>query len=284
VIERNRLSLPFLAGATIMVAIPAVAAVVLSFTEYSGLQAPRFVGLDNFERLLGDAAFARSMWNSLIYIVMTVPFRLVITIALALALHERFRGAGAGRAAAYLPTVVPDVAYSLVWLWLLNPLYGPVAAILDGAGVTSPDWFTDPWGARSAVALMGLFQIGEGFVIALAARRALPSHLFDAARVDGASSWFTLSRVTLPLMTPVLLLLALRDVVLALQMNLVPALLLTDGGPRYATTYLPLFAYRQAFRYLRLGYASAISVTMFLFTALIVYVLYRSARRWRLSG
>ena len=130
--------------------------------------------------------------------------------------------------------------------------------------------------------MMGVFQIGEAFVIALAARRTIPAALYDAARVDGASGWFTLTRVTLPLMAPVLALLALRDVILTLQVNFVPALILTDGGPRYATTFLPMYVYRTAFRYFRLGYASTIALTMVVFTALIVFVQYRLARRWRL--
>jgi multiple sugar transport system permease protein len=203
-------------------------------------------------------------------------------VAFALLLYRRAPGIGGARAIAYIPTVVPDAAYALLWLWILNPLYGPLPMFLESIGIGSISWLTDPWGARFAVALMGVFQIGEAFVIALAARRAIPNSLYDAARVDGASDWFTLTRVTLPLMGPILALLALRDVILTLQVNFVPALLVTDGGPRYATTFLPLYVYRTAFRYFRLGYASTIALTMFAVTALIVFVQYRLARRWRL--
>lgn len=273
------LAAPYLVGLTVLIGIPAIAAVMLAFTEYSGLTPPRFVGFDNFERLISDPGFLRGLGNSLIHVALSVPLRMLAVVVFALLLHERFRGASVARAGVYLPSVVPDAAYALLWLWLLNPIYGPLAGPLgDGA----PSLLTDPWGARMAIAVMGVFQIGEGFVIALAARRMLPSTIFDAARVDGAGPWFVLSRVTLPLMAPVLSLLALRDVVLAFQINLVPALVLTDGGPRQATTYLPLFAYRQAFRYLRLGYASAIAVTMFVITAAAIYAQYRLARRYRL--
>lgn len=273
---------PFVAGAFMLVAVPALAAAALAFTDHSGVAAPRFVGFDNFIRLASDEGFLRALGNSLIHVVLSVPLRIAATIALALLLHERFRGAPTARAAVYLPSVVPDVAYALLWLWILNPIYGPLAALLGGLGAPSPPWLTDPWGARAGIALMSLFQIGEGFVIALAARRSLPSHLFEAAAVDGASGWFVVRKVTLPLMAPVLVLLALRDFVLSLQMNFVPAMIVTDGGPAYATTYLPLFVYRQAFRYFRLGYASAISVTMFVLTGLAIYAQYRAAKRWRL--
>lgn len=276
---RRSLAAPFVAGAALLVGLPALAALWLSFTDYSGIGAPRFVGIDNFVRLAGDDLFRRAVINTSLHILMSVPLRMLLITGLALLLHHRFRGASFARAGVYLPTVVPDVALALLFLWVLNPLYGPLAALL---GRFNPEWLTDPWGARWAVVLVTLLQIGEGFVIALAARRALPEYLFDAARVDGASPGFVLRKVTLPLMAPVLGVLALRDVILSLQVNFVPALLLTDGGPSYATMYVPLYAYRQAFRYLRLGYVSAMSVAMFAFTALIIFLQYRMAKRARL--
>lgn len=280
--SRAATAAPFVLGSIVLVGLPAIAAAALSFTDYSGVATPRFVGLDNFGRLVGDAAFWRALGNSMIHVALSVPLRIAAVAALALLLHERFRGAPGARVAVYLPTVVPDVAYALLWLWILNPIYGPLTALLAGVGAPSPGWLTDPWGARWGIALMSIFQIGEGFVIALAARRSLPTFLYEAAAVDGASRWFVTRKVTLPLMAPVLALLALRDFVLSLQMNFVPAMIVTDGGPAYATTYLPLFVYRQAFRYFRLGYASAISLTMFVLTGLAIYVQYRIARRWRL--
>ena len=276
---RRSTALPYLTGAALLVGLPALAAVFLSFTDYSGIGAPSFTGFDNYTRLMDDELFRRAVGNTLLHILMSVPLRMLLIGGLALYLHHHFRGSSVARAGVYLPTVVPDVALTLLFLWLLNPLYGPLAAVL---GRFNPDWLTDPWGARWAVVLVTLLQIGEGFVIALAARRALPEYLFEAARVDGASPWFVLRRVTLPLMAPVLGVLALRDVVLSLQVNFVPALLLTDGGPSYATTYIPLYAYRQAFRYLRLGYVSAMSVVMFAFTALVIYLQYRMARKAKL--
>lgn len=273
------LAWPFLAGLALLVGVPAIAAAALAFTEFSGVQPPEFTGAENVTRLLGDRAFWRSAGNTLIYVVIAVPLRLVVAGGLALLLYRRSVASSIARPAAYLPTVVPDVAYALLWLWLINPLYGPVAAVFGSAGI-----LTDPWGARLALPLIGALQVGEAFVVALAVRRSIPRRIYEAAAVDGATPWFAMTRLTLPLMTPVLALLALRDLVLALQVNFVPALLMTDGGPRYATTYLPLYVYRSAFRYFRLGYASTIALTMFLMTALIVYVQYRLAKRWRLAG
>lgn len=273
------LAAPFLAGLVLLVVAPAIAAIYLAFTQFTAIEPPRFTGLDNLGRLVDDAAFWRSLGNSAIYVVLAVPLRLVAAVGFALLLHRRSRGVGAARAIAFLPSVVPEAAYALLWLWLLNPVYGPIPLLLGGA---APDLLTDPWGARIGIALMGAFQIGEAFVIALAARRVIPGSLYEAAAVDGASPWWTLRKVTLPLMAPIIALLALRDVVLSLQVNFVPALVLTDGGPRYATTYLPLYVYRTAFRYFRFGYASMMTLTMFVATACIIFVMYRLARRWRL--
>jgi multiple sugar transport system permease protein len=286
VIRGGRMSLlswPYLAGLTLLVGLPAAGAVALAFTEFSGVGAPSFVGVDNFDRLLTDEAFWRGVGNSAVYALVSVPLRVGAAVVFALLLYRRAPGVGTARAVAYLPTVVPDAAYALLWLWLLNPLYGPIPAALDATWFGSPGFITDPWAARVAIGVMGAFQIGEGFVIALAARRAIPQHLYEAAKVDGAQPSFVLSRITLPLMAPVLGLLALRDVVLSFQVSLVPALLVTDGGPRLATTYLPLYVYRQAFRYFRLGYASAMTITMFVITVIVVLVQVRLARRWRLT-
>ena len=277
----GRFALPYVAGLAILVGIPVAGAVALSFTDFSGVQDPAFVGLDNFERLFGQGPFWRAAGNTLVFIAIAVPLRMAAAVGLALLLHRKTAGSGAARGFAYLPTVVPDVAYALLWLWLLNPLYGPLAAAVTSLGGGTPQWLTEQWPARVAIAVMGAFQVGEAFVVALAARRTVPEGLYEAARVEGARPWFTLRNVTLPVMGPVLALLALRDVVLALQVNFVPAFLVTEGGPGYATTFLPLYVYEAAFRYFRFGYAAAVSVVMFALTAAILAVQYSIYKRWR---
>lgn len=275
--DPRTLAFPFVAGVVILVALPALAALALAFTEFSGVQPPAFNGVDNLTRLVGDKAFWRALGNTLVYVAISVPLRIGLAVACALLLARRSRGVRVARAAVYLPTVVPDVAYALLWLWLLNPLYGPLAFV--GAG----DALVSPWGARVALPVMAAFQIGEAFVVALAARRAIPEHLYEAAAVEGASPFYVARRLTLPLMAPVIGVLLLRDAVVALHTNFLPALLLTDGGPRYATTYLSLHMYRTAFRYFRLGYASTMALAIFLLTALALYVQYRLIKRWRES-
>jgi multiple sugar transport system permease protein len=273
----GRLAWPYLLGLGLLVFIPAAAALALAFTDFTGIQAPTFSGADNLRRLGQDEAFWRSLANSAVYVVIAVPLRLAAAVAVGLVLHRRAVGTGAARAVAFAPSIVPDAAWALLWLWLLNPLYGPLAIALGGV-----DFLTDPWAARIAIPVMSAFQIGEAFVIALAARSAIPRSLYESATIDGGSPGFQLRRITLPLMAPVIAILALRDVIVALQVNFVPALIVTEGGPRYATTYLPLYIYRTAFRYFRFGYASALSVALFVITAAVIFTQYRLAKRWRL--
>lgn len=270
---------PYLAGIALLIGLPAVGALAIALTGYSGLEPPQFVGTDNFARLGRDNLLHSAFGNTLALLVIAAPLRLIAAAGAAILLARRSTGAATGRVLVFLPSVLPDAAYALLWLWILNPLYGPVALVLGSAGA---GLLTDPWPTRVAVGVMLALQLGEAFVIALAVRRSIPGSLYEAASVDGASPWFTLRRVTLPLMAPALVLLGLREVIVAFGMSFVPAFIVTGGGPRYATTFLPLYLYRQAFGYFRFGYAAAISVAMFAFTAGVVYAQYRLARRWKL--
>jgi multiple sugar transport system permease protein len=283
--ERRHLALmvaPYLIGLTLLIVMPAIVTFGLSLYEYDLIRSPRFIGLDNFRELIDDEVFRISVRNSLMFMAFAVPLRLAAALALALLLHRRFRGVAGYRTAAYLPSVVPDVAYALLWLWIFNPLYGPLNLALMELGGPRPRWLTDPQHAQWAIIVMSLFLIGEGFLVALATRQSLPRELYELAELENAKPWYVFGRVTLPLMAPTLLLLLFRDTIFSFQATFVPALIVTEGGPPpYATTYLPLFAYQNAFEYLRYGYAAAATLVMFAVTAAIVYVQYRIVRRWR---
>jgi multiple sugar transport system permease protein len=292
--ERRQIALmlgPYLFGLVALVALPALVTFALAFTEYDLLRSPRFVGVDNFRALADDEVFGIALKNSLVFAAFAVPLRLAGALGLALLLHRRFTGVGGYRSAAVLPTVIPDIAYGLIWLWLFNPLYGPINLLLKVGGdsptttawgVQPPQWLTHPNDARAAIIIMSLFTIGEGFVILLVTRQGLPTELYDLAALEDATAWGVFRRVTLPLMAPILLLLLARDTIFSLQLTFVPALVVTEGGPPlYSTTYVPLFVYRNAFEYLRYGYAASATLTMFLLTALIVWIQWRIVRRWR---
>jgi multiple sugar transport system permease protein len=226
----------------------------------------------------------------MVFAAIAVPVRLLLALGLALLLHRWAPVVGSARTAAALPTAVPEIAYGLLWLWLLNPLYGPINQVLRLGGEngltmfgrTPPQWLTDPTDARAAIILMSTFTIGEMFIILLATRRALPRDVYELAAIEDATAWDVFRRVTLPLMAPVLALLVLRDIILSFQFSFVPALVVTEGGPPpYATTYLPLFVYRNAFEYLRYGYAAAATIVMMALTLFAVALQWRLIRRYR---
>jgi multiple sugar transport system permease protein len=278
------LLLPYAFGVVVLVALPAAITFGLALFEYDLVRAPEFRGLGNFRELAEDEVFRISLRNSLMFVAFAVPLRLLGAVGLALLLHRRLRGAAAYRTGVYLPTVVPDVAYALLWLWIFNPLYGPLNLTLEALGLPSPEWLTDARDAQWAIVVMSVFILGEGFLVALAVRQSIPSDLYQLAELEAASALYVLRRVTLPLMAPALLLLLFRDTIFSFQVNFVPALLVTEGGPPpYETTYLPLFVYRTGFEYLRYGYAAAATLTMFLVTALIVFLQWRIVVRWRRS-
>jgi multiple sugar transport system permease protein len=273
---------PYLIGLTLLIGLPALLGLPLAFTNYNTIQPPEYIGIANFVELARDEIFRLSVFNSLVYVALAVPLRLLGALAAGLLLYRPLRGGAGYRAAFYLPTIVPDVAWALLWLWLLNPIYGPVNQFLALAGIPGPAWLIEEWGARFAIIFMMIWQIGEGLVICLAARADVPGEVLEQSAVDGAAPWQSMIRITLPLMAPVLLILLFRDTIYSLQANFVPALIVgRGGGPNYATTFIPMYIYTTAFDYLRFGYATAMTWSLYALTALIIFLQYRVALRWR---
>lgn len=266
VMKRWPLALPYLLGSSLLVFAPLVLAAALAFTDYFGFRAPEFTGVSNLTRLFADRTFWNAVGISALVAVVVVPLRLLLAVGAALLLTRRGVTTAVGRASAYLPSAVPDAAWALLWLWILNPLYGPLPALLDVFGLPDPGFLTTPWGARLGLVLVMALQIGEAFIVAFAARTAIPARLYEAIELEGGSAWFAMTRVTLPLMAPIVLVLAVRDVVIVVQNAFVPALLVTDGGPANATLTAPLLIYRRAFEYGELGYASTLSVALLVLT------------------
>jgi len=271
---------PFLLGTLLLIAAPGVLTALLAFFHYDGLSQPVFARLANFAELGLSPLYGISVRNSLVFMALAVPLRLCVAFGLALLLRAPRRGVNAYRASVFLPTLMPDIAYALIWLWLLNPLYGPLNLILRGLGLPAPAWLVTESTALPALVLMTLFQIGEGFVVLLAALAGIPRELYEAATADGADRWQRFWHVTLPLVTPWLLLVACRDAILTFQSTFVPALVMTGGDPNYATYFLPLAVYEAAFDSLRFGVASALMWVMYVLTGAVLVFFFRISRRW----
>ncbi|HEX9921927.1 MAG TPA: sugar ABC transporter permease [Anaerolineae bacterium] len=265
------LLLPYLVGSLILVIVPALATVAVSLTAYNAVAPPQWVALDNFRRLVESPYVRTSLRNSLIFIMLAVPLRIMGAFVLALLLQPNRRLFGLFRASVYLPTVIPQVAYALIWLWVFNPLYGPLNIVLGWLGLPTPAWLVEPATARLAIVIVLAFQLGEGFIVLLAGLRTIPRFLYEAALVDGANDWHCFWRITWPLMTPWLLLLTFRDLIVSLQSTFTPSFVITYGGPYYATTFVPLLVYELAFDFFDFGLAAALLVLTYILLGLIVF-------------
>ncbi len=274
---------PYLAGTLLLVILPAIMSFGLAFYEYDALSNPRFNGLQNFKDAFTHDVFLISIRNSVVYAALAVPFRLLGALLLALLLNQRRRGVGFYRVAVFLPTIIPDVAYALIWLWIFNPVYGPLNKVLAAVGIGGPAWLINPDTALLAIVIMSLFQIGEGFVILLAGLQDVPHEYYQAAAVDGASGWQRFRFITFPLLKPWLILLVLRDLILSTQNTFAPAYLMTGGDPYYATMFMPLVIYEEAFDRFRFGLASAMMVLLFVVLGFLLFFIYRVVRGWGYS-
>lgn len=261
---------PFLVGTLVLVLIPALFTAGLAFTDFNAIDPPEWVGLENFTRLSESPLVRLSFYNTAIFIIIAIPLRVLWAFVLALLLQARRPGYGLFRTAVYLPTVIPEAAYALIWIWLYNPVYGPTNILLNTIGLEPIAWLANPDTARLAITIMLIFQMGEGFFILLAGLRTIPGSLYEAARVDGAGAWDCFRNITLPIVLPWLLLLTFRDLLVAIQSTFAPSFIMTYGGPYYATMFLPLLIYELSFDFFDLGLAAAIMLLFYLFMGLVI--------------
>lgn len=262
---------PYLLGTLVLVIVPALITLAIAFTRYGGIQAPTWAGLENFRRLGITPLVRVSLYNTLVFVGAAVPLRLLGALGLAMLLGKRRRGVGLARAAAFLPTIIPETAYALVWLWILNPVSGPLNLALGALGLPQPGWMAEAGTARLAIVLMSLLQVGEGFVLLLAARQMVPPEVYEAAQVDGANRWQGFWHITLPLITPWILLLLCRDLVVSVQNTFTPSFVLDYGGPYYSTTFLPLLIYELSFDFVDWGLASAVLAVVYAWLLLLIW-------------
>ncbi len=277
------LLLPYAVGILLLVVLPGLLSFGLAFFRYDALSPPAWAGTLNFVLAYTDELFALSIRNSLALILIPVPLRVLGAFFLARLMHGSGRFLGWFRSAVYLPSVVPAAAFALAWLWILNPLYGPLNQLLLVVGFSPPAWLVDPTWAKPALVLMALWQIGEGFIVSLAVLYDIPSELEDAARIDGAGSWAMVRHILLPLIAPILLLLTFRDAIFTFQESFTHIYLLTQGGPYYATYTLPFFIYEQGFDLRAFGTAGAALWMLYALTGLIVVALYVIAKQWNIG-
>jgi len=256
-----------------------LASLVIAFTDWDLITEPKFVGAQNFVMMAADSLVWKSLQVTTVYAVVSVPLQIALGLGLALLLNTNIRFLRFYRTAFYLPSVLSGVAVALLWRWLFSTEFGLFNAMLANIGIRGPSWLGDPQWALPSLILMSLWGVGAGTIIYLAGLQGIPTDLYEAAEVDGASSWVRFWNITLPMMTPVLFFTLVTGFIAALQV-FTQAFIMTSGGPNNATLFYLLYLYRNAFEYFRMGYASALAWVLFIYILVLTLVLQRSSRYW----
>ena len=276
---------PWIVGFLALTLIPMVATLAFTFTNIDLAQEEpvRFVGLDNYARLVGDGDAWRSLFVTLKYAALSLPIGLVIPFSIALLINSRYiRGRSAFRILFFLPYVVPFVAGVLIWEGMLNAESGWVNGFLRLIGIAHPpNWLNDPGFVYPALVTIGIWGIGAGIIINLAGLQGIPTELYDAANIDGAGWWKTLRHITLPLMSPVIFYTLILGVVEVLQYFLVPLVINNGtGDPGGSTLFYNLYLYKVFFTDQAMSYGATLAWLLFILPLGISLLLVWSARRW----
>jgi len=265
-------------GLLCFIAVPVIFAFMISFMKWDIGSTPEWSGVDNYRKMMSDPTFWKVLKNTFVFVALTVPTMVAGSLLLALMLNSGLRGRTLFRAAYFIPAVTSSVAVALIWTWLYNPNYGLINASLNALGLQGPGWLTDMKWALPSVAIMYVWQgLGYNMVLFLAGLQGVPSHLYEAAKIDGAGSWQRFWRITLPMISPTTFFVVIMLLIGTLQVFSEPYMM-TRGGPADATNVMVLHIFNTAFQFYRMGEASAISFVLFLIILCVTYIQFRYSK------
>jgi multiple sugar transport system permease protein len=278
---------PWLFGFLALALGPMLLSLYMSFTRWSLLSPPQWVGLENYQELLSnDPLIPISLWNTAYYVLFAVPLGVLLSLVLALLLQQKLKGMGLFRIIFFLPSVTNMVAVSILWMWVFNPEFGLLNRGLAMLGISGPLWLQSETWAKPALILMSLWGVGSGMIITLAGLQNIPKELYEAAQLDGARRWHRLRHITLPMISPVLFFNLVMNTIGAFQV-FTQAFVMTasssqgqEGGPNNATLFFVLYLYKKAFQQFKMGYASAMAWLLFLIILVFTIIQFSLSRRW----
>lgn len=272
--------IPWVIGFLIFTTFPIIMSIYLSFTEWTVIEPPTWVGLANYERMFTrDPLFWQSLKVTLLFVAFSLPLKLVLGLLLALLLNIKVPGMNFFRTVFYLPAVISGVAVALMWMWLLQPDTGVANTLLAAIGIQGPNWFWDRDWALPSVALMSIWKVGGSAIIYLAGLQNIPPHLYEAAKIDGANRWHSFWGITLPLLTPTLFFQLLIELIDSFKV-FTEAFVITQGGPLKATYFYLYYFYEEGFRNFNMGYASGLALVLVVVIILITVFLNYTSKRW----
>jgi len=273
--------LPVMVGFFLFMVYPMLTGISLSFTKWSGFGPREWVGFANYAKMFRDAHFIKAVWNTVYYTIGILLIGVPLALLLAMLLNQKFlKGRNLFRLIYYLPVVTMMAAVSMVWKWLLSPNYGLVNYFLGLVGLPKVNWLLDPHWAMPGLILMSIWK-GTGFnaVIFLAGLQGIPKTFYEAAEIDGATAWHRFRYITLPLLSPTTFFVIITTMIHSAQI-FQQAYILTEGGPREATTTIVYYIYKNAFEWFKMGYSCAQGVFLLLILIVATLVQWRIQKRW----
>lgn len=271
---------PWLIGFLLWIAGPMLASLALGFTDYQIGQPPHWVGLHNYTTLFADRLFWQSLKVTAYFTFLSVPLAVVAAIAVALLLNQRIPLLSAWRTIYYLPSITSGVAVALMWSWIFQPNFGLVnIAIYSVLGIQGPGWLSDPPWVIPTFVMMSLWGFGGPMLIYLASIQGIPTQIYEAARIDGASRLKQTMSITIPLITPVIFFNLVMTVIASFQ-SFTNAFIITQGGPDYASYFYIYYLFQNAFVYFRMGFASAQAWVLFMIILGLTVLAFWSQRFW----
>jgi multiple sugar transport system permease protein len=273
--------LPWIIGLSVFLIYPLLAALYYSLCDYSVLLPPVFIGLDNYIDLFTDQLFWKGLYNTSIYAVGSVGLGVVTSLTLAVLLNSKVKGLAFYRTIFFLPSLMPVVAGSILWMWMYNGESGIINTGLAAIGIRGPSWLADPAWAKLAIIFMAVWGAGNSMVIFLAGLQDVSHTVYEASIIDGANWVQRLFKVTIPMISPVIYFNVIMGIIGGFQV-FTQALIMTDstGAPERSTLFYVLQLYNVGFQDLRMGYASAMAWVLFLIILGLTYVATALSKRW----
>ncbi|HWJ74141.1 MAG TPA: sugar ABC transporter permease [Kaistia sp.] len=259
--------------------VPILASFVIALTNWTVANTPSFVGSANFERLLADRLFWKSLGVTAYYAAFSVPASMAFALLLAMLLNQKLPGQRLFRTIFYLPSVMPVIVTSVLWLWMFNPDLGLLNALLADIGLPKAHWIYSEGGAIPSLVFMSIWHVGPMMIIFLAGLQGVPRTLYEAVEIDGGGALARFRHVTLPMLTPTILFNLVISTIGALQ-TFTQSYVMTDGGPNNASLFMVFYIYRTAFKDTNMGYASALAWVLFVIIAAISFLLLKTSNRW----
>jgi multiple sugar transport system permease protein len=269
---------PWLIGFSVFLLYPIAASIYYSFTEFSVLQPPTFVGLANYRELVQERIFWKALGNTFYYAAFALPLGMIVALSIAMLLNTDVKGMTVYRTIFFLPSLVPTVATAILWLWIFNGQYGVLNYGLSFLGIRGPNWLSDPQWSKPALVLLSIWGVGNAVVIYLAGLQDVPEQLYEAADLDGAHWLQKIRHVTLPMVSPVILFNLIIGIIGTFQYFAVPFVMMPNGQPARSAYFIAVYLYDTAFPYLQMGYASAIAWVLFLMIAALTALAFWASR------